>query len=625
MDLKKGLTVTADRGAVCGLYPNVPAKRTYQEAIDPQNAIPPTRVTSAEGVTTYYYEQLEPGVYHCGASMEGYCSMCRTLLYTPEKARDGAHLDMTLTKLAGNGFEAGYVMHNTQEFNDAQLPSGKTLWGKEYEGLFATPQFLRPADRPGRHQQTTNQEMMDFITGLDAANGHMHLYSLGKSPKYGYEMPLVLFTHENVEGLTLEQAAQVIRGNGKPTVQYCAQCHSSEPASTEGALAMMLQLCGDYGASVLDKVDVYIIPRINLDGAFHACRRSPTTGDDMNRDYMRQNNAEIRAVVSAYNLFLPEVAIDGHEKFSKLLTNGDAVCNDMELQMDAGALNHPKEITELALRMGLAATEKARSLGLRSHFYGTLATAAGGTAGSSYFGTRNSLSFLVETPGQVHLGMCFMERRVLAQYVLASTVISFTAENAQLVLDTVHSSRALMAAKGGIYDEADKVVLNHEKLETGSWVTPLVHIPSGKTVDANNQVPYTEHMIAARTRVRPTAYLMPRGLEAEEQILQVAAGHDISWYTLEPGSTVLVRRYRDVEGEVSLTEEYSHCFESGALVFPNTVTSTVLSVYMEPDFDREAGRKFGPVSMDFVAADENGDLPVFRYCHDLQDGKVEVR
>ena len=625
MDLKKGLTVTADRGAECGLYPNVPAKRTYQEAIDPQNAIPPTRVTSAEGVTTYYYEDLEPGVYHFGAAKEGYCSMCQNIWFTAEKAQNGMRMDMRLTPLAGNGYEAGYLMLYTQEFIDAHMRSHKDAWGEAYRGLFNTPQFLRPEGRPGRHQQTTNEEMMAFLTDLAEKNEHMHLYSLGKSPKYGYDMPLVLFTHENVEGMTLEQAAQVIRGNGKPTVQYNAQCHSSEPASTEGALAMALQLCGDYGKAVLDKVDVYIIPRINLDGAFHACRTSPTTGEDMNRDYMRQNNWETRTVVSVYNLFLPEVAIDGHEQFNKVQSAGESTCPDISLQTGAGSLNHPKEMTALTLKMALKALENIKSVDLRGHFYSFLATAAGGVAGSSYVGTRNSLSFLVETPGQVHAGMSFMERRVLAHYVLASTLISFTAENAQLVLDTVHSSRALMAAKGGIYDEADKVVLHHEKQETGYWTMPLVHIPSGEVIDAEHKVPYTEHMIAARTRVRPTAYLMPRGLEAEEQILQLAARHDIGWYTLEPGSTVLVRRYRDVEGEVSLTEEYSHCFESGALVFPNTVPSTVLSVYMEPDFDREAGRKFGPVSIGFVAADENGDLPVFRYCHDLQDGKVEVR
>lgn len=36
----------------------------------------------------------------------------------------------------------------------------------------------------------------------------------------------------------------MIRNNGKPTVQYAAQVHSNEPASCEGALAMMLSLTG---------------------------------------------------------------------------------------------------------------------------------------------------------------------------------------------------------------------------------------------------------------------------------------------------------------------------------------------------------------------------------------------
>ena len=131
-------------------------------------------------------------------------------------------------------------MLNTQEFMDSQLASQKDTWGQEYARLFRTPQFLRPEGRPGRHQQTTNEEVADFITKLDATTEYMYVYSLGKSPKYGYDMPLVLFTRENVAGKTLEQAAQVIRSNGKPTVQYAAQCHSAEPASTEGALAMML-------------------------------------------------------------------------------------------------------------------------------------------------------------------------------------------------------------------------------------------------------------------------------------------------------------------------------------------------------------------------------------------------
>ena len=146
-------------------------------------------------------------------------------------------------------------------------------------------------------------------------------------------MPLVLFTRENVTGMTLSQAAQIVRNNGKPTVQYTAQVHGNEPASAEGTLAMMLDLTDEKGSGILDAINVYIIPRVNPDGAVEVIRQSPTTGDDMNRDYLYMHNQEICLVTGAYNLFLPEVAIDGHERVTNFRTTGEARCTDMELQV----------------------------------------------------------------------------------------------------------------------------------------------------------------------------------------------------------------------------------------------------------------------------------------------------
>ena len=620
MKAQQGLTVTAPKGAVCDLYPQAPASMNYNNAIDPKHAIPATKVSTEKDITTYYYADLEEGLYHCAASMDGYNALCRMIHYT----KPGSRLEIKLDKLAGNGYEAGYVMLNTQEFMDKQMESDINAWGREYAGLFRTPQFLREARRPGKHQQTTNEELMAFIAKLDADNANMHVFSLGRSPKYGYDIPLVLFTRENVAGKTLQEAAQVLRGNGKLTIQYTAQCHSTEPASAEGALAMMLQLCGDYGKQVLDAVDIYIIPRINPDGAYDVTRHSPTTGEDMNRDYLRTHNQEICAVIAAYNLFLPEIAIDGHEKRNDVLTAGESLCTDMELQVGAGSLNHPAAMTQLAMKMALRALGKGRELGLRTHFYTKLASAAGGSAGSSYFGTRNSLSFLVETPGQAALGGFFMERRVLAHYVLASTVIDYAVEHTREIIDTVHASRKEMIQKGAVYDENDQFVLEHEKEETGRWSTPLIHVPTGQVKDPEHSAAYTEHMVALRTRTRPTAYILPQGLANEDEILRVTDNHAIGYYALPAGSTVKLRQYIQNDAQISLTAEEDVCFETGAYVFPNTVPSAILSVIMEPDFNQASGRKMTLRSMGLVDADEKGLLPIYRYCHDLQDGKVAV-
>ena len=615
---EKSLTITAPAGALCGLYPQAPEVLQYFKAIDPEKAIPASSVTTAEGTTTYCYEDLKPGLYHCGASMEGYNALCRMINYTGE----AMCLDMVLEKLAGNGYEGGYVMHYTREFEEKQLLSEPNAWGSDYAKLFRTPQFLREPGKPGRHQQTTNEEMMDFIAKLAAENSNLYVFSLGKSPKYGYDMPLVLFTRESLAGKTLQQAAEIVRNNGKPTVQYTAQIHSTEPASTEGALAMMLQLCGDYG-KVLDTVDVYIVPRVNLDGAFEAIRYAPSTGVDMNRDYLYMQNVEVRMATGAYNLFLPEVAIDGHEKMPSILKPED-ICTDMEVQTGAGSLNHPAVMTQLVMKMAGEAMEKAKSLGLRTRFYGSLASAAGGAAGSSYFGTRNSLSFLVETPGQLHLGMNFMERRVLAQYVLASSVIDYTVAHAGEVMETVHSSRAMMAKKGPVYDEKDLMVLEHAKPETGRVTTPLLNVTTGEVIDPDHYEAYFENATASYTRPRATAYVIPKGLANEVEIFRVAENHAIVHYELPRGSRVSLRQYVQREDKIELRDEQIVCFDAGAYVFPNTLPSTILGVIMEPDFASSYGRKMTLFSMGLIAPDESGNLPIYRYCHDLSKGKVEI-
>lgn len=611
------ITIIAPAEAVCGLYAGVPEKREYHNAVKPENAIAPTEVTTKDGATIYFYEGLEHGLYFCGAAQQGYNSLCQTINYT-----GNTQMEIELDKLAGNGFEAGYVMQYTQEFLEKQLVSHKDAWGAEYAKLFCTPQFM--PGRPGRHQQTTNEEMVDFVENLAKNNPNMHIFYLGKSPKYGYDMPLVLFTREDVEGKTLEQVADIIRQNGKPTVQYNAQCHSTEPCSTEGALAMMVSLCGDFG-KVLDTVDIYIIPRINLDGAYEMIRKSPTTNEDMNRDYLRTHNVEIQRVISVYNLFRPEVCIDGHEKYHRYNIAGEDVCTDVAVQTGAGALNHPAEMTEMTMEMALSALGKARSLGLRSNFFTNLASAAGGAAGSSYFGTRNSLSFLIETQG-ISWGMSCVERRVLSQYAIASALIEYTVEHSAEMMAMVQASRDFMKKSNPIYLEEKLFVLEHGSTVTGTWHSPLVHVPSGEVVEENHAIEHKEHTQALATRPRATAYVIPVGLATEAEIFRVAEIHGAEHYALPAGSTVNLKQYRKTKDGINLTEEQPVFFENGAVVFPNTVDSAVLNVIMEPDFNAaNPERKMTLLRMGLIKADEAGMLPLYRYCHTLEDGKVNAK
>ena len=619
-----GITLIAPAGAMCGLYLGMPSSVKYFEAIDQANALSPTSVKESDGKCEYYYSDLNIGLYHYGVSMDGYTAICQIINYTEEKDDTGVVINVELDRLAGCGYEQGFVMLNTEEFIGAQLASKKDSFGKEYERLFNTPQFTRREGRVGRHRHTTNEELYEYIEGIAEGCDNMYLFSLGKTPKYNFDMPLVLFTKENVGSKTLEEAAEIIKADGKPTVQYAAQVHSNEPASSEGALAMISELASDYGRSVLDSVDVYIVPRINLDGAPECIRQSPTTLEDMNRDYLRMNNREVCMLTCAYNMFLPELVVDGHEKRTDFLKSGESSCTDMELQVGAGALNHPAEMTEMAMDVALQAIKNAKEIGLRAHFYQRFASAAGGSAGSSYYGTRNSLSFLVETPGGVSSGMNFIGRRVMAQYILASTVINYAVEHADKVMDTVRRSREKMALAGHIYDESRVVVLEHGKTQTGSLLSTVINVPDGKVIDEKREIPYDEHTQALRSRTRPTAYIIPRGTENEQEILRVLTVHAVPYYETPKKSVIKARQYLKNDAGIELLEELAVRFENGAYVFPNTVPSTILSVVMEPDFNASSGRKMTLFSMGLITPDKSGQLPIYRYCHGLTDGKVEL-
>ena len=96
---------------------------------------------------------------------------------------------------------------------------------------------------------------------------------------------------------------QLVSVGGKPIVWQQAQIHPYEPAAGESALVMIQELCGQYGEDILDKIDVVMIPRINVEGAFLFVR-TDYDGIDMNRDHMAINSKETAMLHETYYLSL---------------------------------------------------------------------------------------------------------------------------------------------------------------------------------------------------------------------------------------------------------------------------------------------------------------------------------
>ena len=148
----------------------------------------------------------------------------------------------------------------------------------------------------------------------------MYIFSIGTSSKYGFDIPIVFFTKTDLSGAkTLEEVAACLKANGKPNVSYKAQTHGDEPASSEGALAVMKRLDSAEYAHLLDSINIYVIPRLNPDGAYD-CKRNlsvmidPSLDNrDPDRDLMDMNSREMRQYMYIADLFSPIIALDGHE------------------------------------------------------------------------------------------------------------------------------------------------------------------------------------------------------------------------------------------------------------------------------------------------------------------------
>lgn len=94
-----------------------------------------------------------------------------------------------------------------------------------------------------------------------------------------------------------------------------ARQHGNEPAGTEAALALLKHFAASQGEiekATLDQLAFMVVPVANPDGA-SAGRRSNGNGADLNRDWVRQNQPETRAIQSAILAWRPHAVMDLHE------------------------------------------------------------------------------------------------------------------------------------------------------------------------------------------------------------------------------------------------------------------------------------------------------------------------
>ncbi|MBP5289209.1 MAG: DUF2817 domain-containing protein, partial [Clostridia bacterium] len=531
--------------------------------------------------------------------------------------------------VTGRGYEqtAMPIKNHNDEVLEKVIPSDPKLW-PQYRDLFITPGL----DENKREQVATQEEMMFFLrkTVIPGKNGY--LFTAGRSGAYQYEIPAAIFTTTDLRGAeSLEDAAAILKKNRKLTVHYQAQIHGNEAAAGEGAMAMIAAITGEKGKAWLRDMDIIVIPRINPDGARAYIRNEVALNINLNRDFILCEAAETRAVQKVYQLFRPDVLIDGHE-YTRLPGPRTGPFDDLMLGVAAG-INNGKAIGKLNLDLLIDAFARVQEDGFRVTTYPDapyetkicVCNAMDPSTGRQYFGLLGTLTILIETPAN-KMGKQAYLRRVAGHISTVHAILNFAAANKEAICRVVKEERAHIREAGRRYDPDRKFVLTTDlskNEETALSVRrPLFDLATGDVIDENHVGKMYFFDTALRSRPYPTAYVLPKGFAWEEKVLEILRCNGIRAGEIPAGECAVLRQYIGSAKRAFLTEEKNVRFPRGAIVIPLAQeTGILIATLLEPDGSDATDGK-GSLAQNKIIEPSEGAFPVYRSERDLPEGRI---
>ncbi|QKY69351.1 M14 family metallocarboxypeptidase [Lentibacillus sp. CBA3610] len=399
--------------------------------------------------------------------------------------------------------------------------SSEPYYGKDYSQpeqvleLYPNPDadFGTPAFTTDGRSFTSQEQMMDFVRELEEENSFIEMTIIGESIE-GREIPMLAFKKGN-------------NPNQKPTVWIHSQIHGNEPASGETALVMANKLANEYGQKLLEKINVIIVPRVNVDGSYHF-QRENVIGLDLNRDHTKLESPETQAIHKAFNDIQPEVSIVGHEYgikhnsqlFKDIGEQGSLAYHDILLQSGRN-LGIPDQIRDMSFDLFISnASEKLTERGFSNDTYYTVAgrnkdgqliinePTYGADRGPSNLGLQPAISFITETRG-IGIGRESFERRVASAVTAQMSILETTAKNPKMVKKVVENARKETVKKGRKKDNDDKIAVTMKRKQMDDQDFTVTDIATGDAADLNVVYLSSTEAIPTLERVRPTKYIMP--------------------------------------------------------------------------------------------------------------------
>ena len=402
--------------------------------------------------------------------------------------------------------------------------------------------FTTPAERAGFRATAPIADTVRYLRSIEAAVPFVRVLDFGRSGA-GRPMPLVVVDREGATDPAPARAA------GRAIVLIQNGIHGGEIDGKDACLLWLRELAEGRHRDVLEQVTVLIVPALNVDGHEQVSPwnrpnqngpvdgmgfRTNAAGLDLNRDHLKADSPEIRAVLRLIERWRPDLHVDDH------VTDG----SDHDWTLTYSWVEAPQAAPSVDawLRARLpAALQAVRHAGYGVGPYVDLVDRTDPTQGfSSYVGRpwyatgywplRNRPSILIE-----NLAYAPYEDRVRANHAFLAGLLRAVAADPASLIEAVTAADARTVARGAADAVPSEIVIAWDFDHTPGTVrwpvrewslepstalgTPVLEFRAAtvRTID----VPWFHVPRATVTAPRPRGYLILPGWPRIEERLAI--------------------------------------------------------------------------------------------------------
>jgi hypothetical protein len=485
--------------------------------------------------------------------------------------------------------------------------------GAERPRIPIPPDLLTQAELTGFRKTETYDEVLAFLTRLERLSPYLRVSFIGPSEQ-GRRIPVVVASKEK-----LFEPGERYK-SGKPVVLVLNSIHAGEVDGTDATLMLLRDIALTNRLDLLDGVTLVTVVVYNVDG--HA-RLSPynrpnqngpeemgfranARGLDLNRDFVKADAPETRALLALAEAWKPDLFVDDH------VTDGA----DFQATLTVSYANEP--VTPRPLRDWLKAVVPRTLADVEDAGFATSdgyvdfrdpgdpmkgfdSSVFSSRYSTGYFPIRNVPSILVET----HALKSFSDR-VRSNAVFLRALLERAGHSAKDLLAARERARSaartapvgspvVVAAEGDSERPESVDFRTYAWTETVSEVTGRPVVRYDRTRKKTIHIPSLDHARATVTVPRPAAYLIPAGFGNVEERLRA---HGIRYEVLPAARTLAVGTSRassavfaktSYQGRVRVQAKISHAVETrvipaGSLYVPlDTELANVAIALLEPE------------------------------------------